>query len=233
LAIPDFFNAPTHSLRIVSALHAEFPDLTYDVTIKVEHLRQHADLLPTLATTGCALVTTAVESIDDCVLERLDKRHSSSDLPHILELLRSAGLTVNPTFVAFTPWTSLEGYADLLQAVLRLRLVDHVAPVQYTIRLLIPAGSRLLALADVKALVREFDPRALAYPWFNPDPQVDRLHEDVVTLVQHGQQAGWGRRETFAAIWHTTSRLLGPGHLAETSSRIVVSEWLTPPSSSA
>ena len=62
---PDFFNGPTHAIEIVEALHREFPELTYDVTIKVEHLLKHADLLPILKATGCAFVVTAVESFDD------------------------------------------------------------------------------------------------------------------------------------------------------------------------
>src|SRR5439155_1234828 len=35
---PDFFNGPTHALRVVERLHAAHPSVTYDVTIKVEHL---------------------------------------------------------------------------------------------------------------------------------------------------------------------------------------------------
>ena len=42
---PDFFNGPTHAMRVVEALHAAHPDVTYDVTIKIEHLLQHRDLL--------------------------------------------------------------------------------------------------------------------------------------------------------------------------------------------
>ena len=64
-ADPDFLNGPAHARRIVEALHAEWPALTYDVTIKVEHLRAHDALLPVLRDTGCAFVTTAVESFDD------------------------------------------------------------------------------------------------------------------------------------------------------------------------
>ena len=45
---PDFFNGPTHARRLVERLAAEFPALTYDVTIKIEHLLQHADMLPLL-----------------------------------------------------------------------------------------------------------------------------------------------------------------------------------------
>jgi len=31
---PDFFNGPAHALSIVEAMHREFPELSYDVTIK-------------------------------------------------------------------------------------------------------------------------------------------------------------------------------------------------------
>ena len=59
---------------------------------------------------------------------------------------RAAGLTLSPTFVAFTPWTTLDGYAEFLDDVEALDLVEHVAPVQWTIRLLVT-----LALAAARA----------------------------------------------------------------------------------
>ena len=52
---PDFFNGPGHSIPLVRALHAEFPDLSYDVTIKVEHLLKLSELLPVLRDTGSSL----------------------------------------------------------------------------------------------------------------------------------------------------------------------------------
>jgi radical SAM superfamily enzyme YgiQ (UPF0313 family) len=33
---PDFFNGPGHAMRITRALHEEFPDITFDATIKIE-----------------------------------------------------------------------------------------------------------------------------------------------------------------------------------------------------
>ncbi|MXM64275.1 radical SAM protein [Streptomyces sp. HUCO-GS316] len=206
---PDFFNAPTHSMKIVTRLHEEFPELSYDVTIKVEHLRKHADLIPTLKRTGCVLVTTAVEAVDDDILQRLDKNHTAEDLNHIIKLLRDVGLAFNPTFVAFTPWTTLPGYAEFLQTILRLELVDLVSPVQYGIRLLIPSGSRLLELDEVRTLIRDFDPHALAHPWSNPDPEVDRLHQDILQLVKTSQKASRNRREIFTHVWRTTFNRLG------------------------
>src|SRR5579872_534094 len=66
---PDFFNGPSHAVKIVETLHREWPSLTYDVTIKIEHILHHGDLLASLKTTGCLWITSAVESLDDTILE--------------------------------------------------------------------------------------------------------------------------------------------------------------------
>jgi radical SAM superfamily enzyme YgiQ (UPF0313 family) len=167
---PDFFNGIGHAIPIVEALHAEHPDITYDVTVKVEHLLRHAEHLPTLRRTGCALVTSAVESFDAEVLRRLDKGHSPADVEAAILACGRAGLPLAPTFVAFTPWTSLGGYLHFLAEVARLGLVPGVAPVQYAIRLLIPRGSRILELPEMAALAEPFDPPSLTHPWRHPAP---------------------------------------------------------------
>jgi radical SAM superfamily enzyme YgiQ (UPF0313 family) len=180
---PDFFNAPGHALRVVTALHEEFPRLSYDVTIKIEHLVRHARHLDTLRETGCMFVTSAVEAVDDRILERLDKRHTRADVESVLSSFRAARLTLSPTFVAFTPWTTTDGYIELLDTIHRLGLVEAVAPVQYAIRLLIPAGSGLLELDDIRDLVEDFDSAALVFPWCHPDPAVDELQREVMAVV--------------------------------------------------
>ena len=58
---------------------ANSPTLSYDVTIKIEHLRKHDAHLATLRDTGCLFVTSAVESVDDRVLEKFDKGHTRAD----------------------------------------------------------------------------------------------------------------------------------------------------------
>ncbi len=197
-ADPDFLNGPTHARRIVEALHAEWPALTYDATIKVEHLIRHRDMLPGLAETGCLFVTSAVESVDDRVLAHLDKGHTRADVLRAAALCRGAGLTLAPTFVAFSPWTTLEGYRDLLDTVASLGLVGHVAPVQWGIRLLVTWKSRLLELRDIARLVGPFDPHTLTYPWRHPDPRVDRLQAAIMRLV--GVRMTRPRHEIVAAI---------------------------------
>jgi len=128
-------------------------------------------------------VTSAVEAVDDMILERLDKRHTCADLASVVSSFRAARLTLSPTFVAFTPWTTTDGYVELLDTIHHLGLVEAVAPVQYAIRLLIPAGSRLLELDEIRDLVGKFDPAALVFPWCHPDPAVDELQRDVMAVV--------------------------------------------------
>jgi hypothetical protein len=195
---PDFFNGPTHAVRIVDALHRSHPGVTYDVTIKVEHLLQHRHLLTKLHDTGCLFVTSAVESIDDRVLAILDKGHTRQDFLEAAALCRSAGVALVPTFVAFHPWTTLENYCDLLELIETEGLVDHVAPIQLAIRLLIPEGSRLLQLDEVRRLAGSFDARTLTYRWTHADPRVDELQRDVAAIV--GSRLVSHRRPVFEDI---------------------------------
>jgi hypothetical protein len=206
---PDFFNGPGHALPLLKALHTEFPDLTYDVTIKIEHLLKHADYLPTLRDTGCLFVTSAVEAVDDQILQILDKGHTTADFIQVVSLFREIGLTLNPPFVAFNPWISLAGYSDWLRLMAKLDLVDHIAPIQYAIRLLIPAGSRLLELPGVQDLIGEFDEAALVYPWSHPDPAVDQLQTQIFELVETAEAKAEARRDIFAKVWRLARQALG------------------------
>jgi len=206
---PDFFNGIGHAIPIVRRLHEEFPKLTYDVTIKVEHLLKHASHLATLRDTGCLFVTTAVESLDDHVLQLLDKGHSRSDFLEALHLCREASLTLAPTFVAFTPWTAMENYRELLDFIVQEDLAANVAPIQLVMRLLIPAGSRLLELPEVLQLVGQFDCARLSYPWEHPDPGVDRLQRELQTVVKSAELRHESRREIFRRVWQITHQKTG------------------------
>lgn len=198
---PDFFNGPAHGMRIVERMNREFPSLTYDVTIKIEHLLKRRDLLPGLRRTGCLVVTTAVESVDDKVLLALDKGHTKADFFEVVRLFRETGMNLSPTFIPFTPWATWESYRDLLRVLAELDLVNQVAPVQLALRLLIPAGSRLLELEDIHRVTDAFQPDALAHRWRHPDPGLDHLAERLLKLVDSEQRRGASRAECFAAIW--------------------------------
>jgi hypothetical protein len=206
---PDFFNGPGHALRIVRALHAEFPALTFDATIKIEHIVKYPEQIRELGRLGCLFILSAVESVDDAVLGKLDKGHTRADFLAALSLTRAAGISLAPTFVAFTPWTTLEGYIDLLRHIAELALIEAVAPVQLSIRLLIPAGSRVLDLPGMQDSVGEFDPAMLGHPWRNPDPRVDALQQSVQAWIDRAESAGTPRSEIFQGIWQQAWEALG------------------------
>jgi len=204
---PDFFNGPTHALAIVQQMHREFPDLSYDVTIKIEHLLDHAEHLPTLRDAGCLFVTSAVESVDDFVLDRLAKGHTRAGFLRAVEIFRNIGLTLQPTFVPFSPWTTPRSYLDLLEVLADQDLIENVAPIQLAIRLLIPAGSRLLEVPEVRDGVEPFDGAALVYPWKHSNPSVDALAAEVSQIVEREEKLRHSRAEIFTQIWYAAARV--------------------------
>ncbi len=218
---PDFFNGVGHALPLVEELHREFPQLTYDVTIKIEHLRKQARHLTTLGDTGCLFITSAAESVDNRTLALLDKGHTREDFIEVVRRCQALGLALSPTFVPFTPWTTLEGYLDLLQVIAQLDLIDHVAPIQLAIRLLIPAGSKLLELPRDVLPVGEFDPAALTYRWEHTDPRVDELRRRVQDRVKEGEARGQSRQEIFAAILTLACEAAGEAQAYDASAEIL------------
>jgi len=181
---PDFLNGPGHSLAIVRAMHQEFPALTFDFTAKVEHILERRVIFPELAALGCLFVVSAVESLSDTVLANLEKGHTRADVLTALEIVRAAGVAFRPTWVAFTPWTTLDDYVDIVEFVEAEELIDHVDPVQYSIRLLVPPRSALLKSPAMRPYLGPLVPEAFYYKWAHPDPRMDELHRGVSALVE-------------------------------------------------
>ena len=205
---------PGHALAIVEAFHAEFPDVTYDVTIKIEHLLKHRDALPVLKRTGCLFITSAVESLDD------RGARAAGQGAHARRFRGSAGADASAwsddgadVCRVHAVDVTREDYLDLLRTIRDLDLVEHVAPIQLAIRLLIPAGSKLLELDDLR--VEPFDPAALSYRWRHPDPEMDRLCADLQKLVRAGDKRGASRAEIFGEIWQRAFGELPDFHLAD------------------
>jgi hypothetical protein len=179
------------------------------VTIKIEHLRKHRKHLVTLRDTGCLFVTSAVEALDNDVLAKLDKGHTREDFLEVHRTFRELGLILQPTFVPFTPWTTLESYVELLRVLRENDLVENVAPIQLAIRLLIPAGSRLLELDEVRRFVAPFDAASLMYPWRSPDPRLDALCEEIQEIVAVSEKLERSRQAIFDRIWQAAHREAG------------------------
>ncbi len=197
---PDFFNGPSHAMRITRALQREFPTVTFDATIKIEHLLKYRHLLPELKANGCAFIVSAVESLNDDVLERLHKGHSGAGISEVFDLMEATGIALRPSLMPFSPWETLESYLQLLSFFEERHLVEHVDPVHFSIRLLIPPGSALLDAPDAPEWLGELDPAAYSYCWRHPDPRMDELHHAVSELVEKAQRAQADPIETFFHI---------------------------------
>jgi radical SAM superfamily enzyme YgiQ (UPF0313 family) len=197
---PDFLNGPGHAMRIVRAMHAEFPELTFDFTAKIEHLQRERLLLPELVASGARFVVSAAESLNDRVLAILDKGHTRADLLEVVRRLRDVGLALRPSWLPFTPWSTLEDYVELLDFVEAEDLIANVDAVQYTIRLLVPEGSLLLNRPEMQAHVRAYEPARLSHAWVHPDPCMDALHESVSRLVAEAARSSDAIEETFTRV---------------------------------
>jgi radical SAM superfamily enzyme YgiQ (UPF0313 family) len=205
---PDFLNGPRHVLALVRALHAEFPRVTWDATIKIEHILERRALFAEFAELGCAFVVSAVESLSPEVLRHLKKGHTREDVVEALRILDNAGIPMRPTFVAFTPWTTPRDYLELLEFIAEHDLMGHVDPVQLSIRLLVPPGSALLEEPDAADWLGPLDAERFTYQWEHPDPRMDALQRDVAVLVESAARAQQAAAETFAAIGERAAEVL-------------------------
>jgi hypothetical protein len=181
-------------------MHAEFPTLTFDATIKVEHILKQRAIFPELRALGCLFVVSAVESLSDEVLARLDKGHTRADVYAALAVLDAADIALRPSLLAFTPWTTLGDYLDLLDFVEDEGLADHVDPVHFAIRLLVPPGSALAAQPEASRWLGPLDAANFSHTWRHPDPRLDDLHAAVTALVEQATRARQGSAATLAAI---------------------------------
>ena len=206
---PDFLNGPKHAMRITRALHDEFPGVTFDATIKIEHLLKQQYLLPELKSLGCAFIVSAVESLNDNVLRNLNKGHTAVDVAEAFDLMEQVGIPLRPSLMPFSPWETLESYITLLNFFEDRRLIEQIDPVHFSIRLLIPPGSALLASPDSKLWLRELDAAAFTYKWQHPDPRLDALHQKVASLTEEAELAKSNTIETFFHIKALTLSIIG------------------------
>jgi radical SAM superfamily enzyme YgiQ (UPF0313 family) len=206
---PDFLNGPKHALRIVQAMHTAFPNLTFDCTTKIEHLLKHRSILPELRDCGCIFIVSAVESLNDTVLENLQKGHTRADVFAVIDLLKEVGISLRPSFVPFTPWEALDSYLHILDSVEDKGLIDHIDPVQYTIRLLVPPGSSLIPQSSMQSYLGPLDQESFTYLWTHPDPRMDELHKAVTVAVESASQIGEDAFVTFHRVRNLAYTAIG------------------------
>ena len=208
-ADPDFLNGVRHSERVIRAMHARHPHLTFDVTTKVEHILEHAHIWPEFAAAGCLFVVSAFESVNDAILRRLDKGHTAAEGAQAVRQLRRHGIEIRPSWMPFTPWTRPADVLAIMEFVRDHDLVANVDPVQFTIRLLVPQGSLLLDLPEMVPHLRGYDDERLTHIWRGADPRADVLQETLAEIVERGVAGDTPDSAMFQELW-TAVRAAAP-----------------------
>jgi radical SAM superfamily enzyme YgiQ (UPF0313 family) len=181
----EFLNSPVHGLKVVKELHQEFPDLTWDYTARADHLLDCADAVREMVPLGARFVTSAFEFPSERVLNLIDKELGIDDCLRAVELCEQIGLGLNPTFLTFNPWSSLEQIYGLSDFLDKTGLARHVDPLQLETRLYLPKGSPLVgspAMQGISLVEHEFH-----YEWTHPDSRVDQIFAKVVPPPKEGE----------------------------------------------
>jgi hypothetical protein len=146
---------------------------------------------------GCSFVISAFESTSDRILARLEKGHTVADMETALQILAEAGIHVQPTWLPFTPWTTLADTIEMLAWIRAHNLVQHVPIVQLSVRLLVPPESALLQQPDTADWLGPLDAANFAYQWQHADERMDRLQQEVAYLAEQGSDDPFA---AFAAV---------------------------------
>jgi hypothetical protein len=187
---PDFFNAPRYSMDVLREAHAAHPHLTFDVTVKVEHIVRYRSLWPEMASLGVLFVVSAFESTDPRTLQIFDKGHSLADMSEAVRVVTSAGAHIRPTWLPFSPWTAPGDIVDLVAFIDQHRLWSATDPVQLAIKLLVPRGSLLEVHPEVESRLNEYDASALTWLWEFDDATTSLLHEELDRIAADGSDCG-------------------------------------------
>jgi radical SAM superfamily enzyme YgiQ (UPF0313 family) len=220
---PDFLNAPRYSMDILRDAHRLHPEMTFDVTIKVEHILKHAQLWPEISRLGVLFVVSAFESVDNHTLETLGKGHNVDDMAEALDVLRSSGVHVRPTWLPFMPWTSQEDLTGLVEFLDTHDLWSATDPVQLSIKLLVPEGSLLENHPAMAEHLEYYDAAALTWRWRFTDPVVELMQKELDAIAADASDCGQDAPATLADM---RRRILE--HAGRSVDTMPVSETPTP-----
>lgn len=180
----DFFNSRRHGLSLIRTLNAEFPNLTYDFTTRVDHIASNRESLDEMAAKGLRFITSALEFPKQLVLNEVFKEVTIEMIDQAIKIMREIGIILNPTFIMFNPWIELEDMVLFSDFIERNEIGDIVDPIQYETRLHLYKGSPLLANPTIQAL--ELLEHEFHYEWKHPDPRVDELYRASLTPAEEG-----------------------------------------------
>lgn len=198
---PDFLNGPAHSMRVLRQAHERHPQLTFDVTIKVEHLIRYEDLVGEIGELGVLFVVSAFETVDDRTLRLLAKGHDLADMRQALGIARRAGFDIRPSWMPFTPLTQPSHIVEIFRFMDLYELFDVTDPVQLSIRMLFPKGSLAAEVPEFSEHLGPYDEAALSYPWSSADARSDALQLQVSAIAERSVEGEWSPERAFTEMW--------------------------------
>ena len=206
---PDFLNAPAHSLAVIASAHEAHPEVTFDVTVKVEHILEHRDLWRELAAQNLLFVVSAFESVDDETLTILDKGHTVDDMVEAVQVVRAAGVHIRPTWLPFVPWTTTSHVVSMFEFLGTNDLVHATDPVQLSIKLLVPEGSLLEDHPAMTPLLESYDAAALTWRWRFADAEAETLQKQLEGIAAEASECGEEVGETLDQMRAAVEALTG------------------------
>ena len=180
---PDFFNGPNHALKILEKLNIQFPEITYDSTIKVQHILKYQEYFKRLKDLNMLFVISAFETTNDKVLNILQKNHTSDDLRTAVELSLENNIDIRPTWMPFSPWTEKSDLVNIIKLIENYKLRETVDPIQLTIKLLIPKNSLILQSGEIKQYLESYDPSSFSYSWKYENSVIDEIQNSLFNYV--------------------------------------------------
>ena len=185
---PDFFNGPIHALKILESLNEKFPSITYDSTIKVEHIIKYKKYFKELSSLNMVFVISAFETTNDIVLSILEKNHTSNDLNNSIEISQDFGIDIRPTWMPFSPWTELNDLSNIVKLIEKYELRETVDPIQLTIKLLIPKHSLIIKKPEINKYLGNYEKNSLSFKWEYENNDVEKLQSSLFDFILNNSE---------------------------------------------
>ena len=185
---PDFFNGPIHALKILESLNEKFPSITYDSTIKVEHILKYKKYFKELSSLNMVFVISAFETTNDLVLSILEKNHTSNDLNNSIEISQDFGIDIRPTWMPFSPWTELNDLSNIVNLIEKYKLRETVDPIQLTIKLLIPKHSLIIKKPEINKYLGNYEKNSLSFKWEYENNDVEKLQSSLFDFILNNSE---------------------------------------------
>ncbi|GKW07622.1 arsinothricin biosynthesis radical SAM protein ArsL [Pectobacterium carotovorum] len=180
----DWFSSRHYGIEILTELHKTHPELTFDITTRVDHIIENESRMELLRDLNVRIITSALEFPSENVLKIFNKQVTVSDTEKAIRIMKSSGIMLNPTFIMYNPWAGIRDMEHFHEWIDGVNLRDDIDPIQFETRLSLYKGSPLLLSDDIKNVsLIEHD---FHYDWAHSDPWVDELYAASVTPAEKG-----------------------------------------------